>query len=119
MQGLGLGIPDHGEEAAAEAEVVRLIFDQYTRAGLSIGAVARLLNDQGVPTRRQAPRWERSTVWGILRNPAYQGSACFGKTQAAPRQRVTRPLRLAGRSRRGATNARSISGSTSRMSSEP
>ena len=95
--------PARFEILPAEAEVVRLIFDQYTRAGLSIGAVARLLNDQGVPTRRQAPRWERSTVWGILRNPAYQGSACFGKTQAAPRQRVTRPLRLAGRSRRGAT----------------
>jgi len=42
-------------------------------------------------------------VWGLLRNPAYQGSACFGKTQAAPRQRVTRPLRLTGHSRRGET----------------
>ena len=97
--------PARFEILAAEAEVVRLIFDQYTLAGLSIGAVARLLNERGVPTRRQAPRWERSTVWGILRNPAYQGNACFGKTQTAPRQRVTRPLRLAGRSRRGETTA--------------
>ena len=88
---------------AAEAEVVRLIFEQYTVEGLSIGAIARLLNAQGVPTRRQAPRWERSTVWGVLRNPAYQGTACFGKTQTAPRQRVTRPLRLTGHSRRGET----------------
>jgi len=88
---------------AAEATVVRLIFEQYTVAGLSIGAIARLLNAQGVPTRRQAPRWERSTVWGLLRNPAYQGTACFGKTQTAPRQRVTRPLRLTGHSRRGET----------------
>jgi site-specific DNA recombinase len=95
--------PARFEILTAEAEVVRLIFEQYTVAGLSIGAVARLLNDQGIPTRRRAPRWERSTVWGILRNPAYMGSACFGKTQAAPRQRVTRPLRLAGRSRRGET----------------
>ena len=97
--------PARFEILAAEAEVVRPIFDQYTRAGLSIGAVARLPNDQGLPTRRQAPRWERSTVWGILRNPAYRGSACFGKTQTAPRQRVTRPRRLAGRSRRGETTA--------------
>ena len=95
--------PARFEILPAEAEVVRLIFEQYTRAGLSIGAVARLLNARGVPTRRQAPRWERSTVWGILRNPAYQGSACFGKTQTAPRQRVTRPLRLAGHTRRGET----------------
>ena len=95
--------PARFEIIAAEATVVRLIFEQYTVAGLSIGAIARLLNAQGVPTRLQAPRWERSTVWGLLRNPAYQGTACFGKTQAAPRQRVTRPLRLTGHSRRGET----------------
>jgi site-specific DNA recombinase len=97
--------PARFEILSAEAQVVRTIFEQYTVAGLSIGAIARLLNDQGVPTRRRAPRWERSTVWGMLRNPAYQGTACFGKTQTAPRQRTTRPLRLAGRSRRGETTA--------------
>jgi site-specific DNA recombinase len=32
----------------------------------------------------------------MLRNPAYKGAACFGKTRTAPRQRVTRPLRLRG-----------------------
>jgi site-specific DNA recombinase len=97
--------PARFEILAAEAETVRLIFDHYTRAGLSIGAIARLLNEQGVPTRRRAPRWERSTVWGILRNPAYRGGAGFGKTQTAPRQRITRPLRLAGQARRGAMTA--------------
>jgi len=95
--------PARFEVIAAEAAVVRMIFERYTVAGLSIGAIARLLNEQSVPTRRQAPRWERSTVWGMLRNPAYKGTACFGKTQTAPRQRVTRPLRLTGRSRRGQT----------------
>jgi site-specific DNA recombinase len=49
-----------------------------------------------VATRKQRARWERSTVWAILRNPAYKGRACFGKTHLAPRQRVTRPLRLRG-----------------------
>ena len=32
----------------------------------------------------------------MLRNPAYRGTACFGKTRRARRQRVTRPLRLRG-----------------------
>jgi len=32
----------------------------------------------------------------MLRNPAYKGAAGFGKTQTAPRQRITRPLRLRG-----------------------
>src|SRR5215813_6145092 len=77
----------------AEAEIVRTMFDAYTQQGLSINAIARLLNDRQIPTRTATTRWERSTVWGILRNPAYQGKACFGKTELRPRQRITRPLR--------------------------
>jgi hypothetical protein len=38
-------------------------------------------------------RWERSTVWGVLRNPAYCGRACFGKTERRERQRITRRVR--------------------------
>ncbi len=56
----------------------------------------RQLNELGVPTRKQKPHWERSVIWAILRNPAYQGRACFGKTAVAARQRITRPLRLRG-----------------------
>jgi site-specific DNA recombinase len=81
----------------AEAEIVRMMFDGYTQQGLSINAIARLLNDRQIPTRTATTRWERSTVWGILRNPAYQGKACFGKTALRPRQRITRPLRQRNR----------------------
>jgi site-specific DNA recombinase len=81
------------EVIEAEAEVVRLVFDLYTRAGLSINAIARQLNQQQIATRRGNSRWERSTVWALLRNPAYQGKACYGKTELRPRQRITRPLR--------------------------
>src|SRR6476661_5668122 len=76
--------------------VVRWVYERYTIDGLSIGAIARLLNEQRIPTRKQTGRWERSTVWAMLRNPAYKGAAGFGKTQTAPRQRITRPLRLRG-----------------------
>jgi len=51
---------------------------------------------KGVPTRKRISRWERSTVWAMLRNPAYEGKACFGKTKVAARQRITRPIRLRG-----------------------
>src|SRR5204863_5459995 len=71
------------EVIEAEADVVRLVFDTYTKEGLSINAIARLLNDRRIPTRTGSSRWERSTVWAMLRNPAYQGKACFGKTERA------------------------------------
>jgi hypothetical protein len=68
-----------------EAAVVRMVYEYYTVQGLSIAAITRLLNAQGVPIRKRIARWERSTVWAILRNPAYQGKACFGKTKRAAR----------------------------------
>ena len=85
------------EVIEAEAEVVRTAFDLYTRAGLSINAIARHLNQQQIATRRGDTRWERSIVWALLRNPAYQGKACYGKTAIRPRQRITRPLRQRNR----------------------
>jgi hypothetical protein len=68
-----------------------MVFETYTQQGLSINAIARLLNERQIGTRTGKGRWERSTVWGMLRNPAYRGTACYGKTEQRPRQRVTRP----------------------------
>jgi site-specific DNA recombinase len=76
-----------------EAKVVQMVFDTYTQQNQSINAIARMLNQRQIPTRTGIARWERSTVWGMLRNPAYRGRACFGKTEIRPRQRITRPLR--------------------------
>jgi site-specific DNA recombinase len=78
------------------ARIVRQIFELYSVQGLSIGAIARLMNERAVSTCKRRGRWERSTVWGMLRNPAYKGEACFGKTTIAPRQRITRPIRMRG-----------------------
>ena len=81
------------EVVESEAAVVRQVYEVYTQQGLSINAIARMLNERQVPTRTETTRWERSTVWGLLRNPAYRGRACYGKTELRPRQRITRPLR--------------------------
>ena len=78
-----------------QAQIVRQVFDLYGE-GFSIGAIARRLNEQDIPTAKRRGRWERSVVWGMLRNPAYMGQACFGKTTIAPRQRITRPIRMRG-----------------------
>lgn len=79
-----------------EVPVVRQVYQWYTEEGLSLGAIARRLTEQGVPTRRGKARWERSVVWAMLRNPAYVGRAAYGKTESAERRRITRPLRQSG-----------------------
>ncbi|MGP1667171.1 MAG: recombinase family protein [Rhodanobacter sp.] len=55
------------------------------RDGASIGELARWLTERGVRTRKGKTVWDRSTVWAMLRNPAYRGQAAFGKTKTAER----------------------------------
>src|SRR5205823_511266 len=59
-----------------------------------LGEITRRINAEGIPTRKASARWERSTVWALLRNSAYRGAACFGKTRISARTRVMRPQAL-------------------------
>ena len=79
-----------------EARVVQRVYEMYTVDGLSIGEITRKLNAEGIPTRKLSARWERSVIWAMLRNPAYGGLACFGKTCASARTRVMRWQRRRG-----------------------
>jgi site-specific DNA recombinase len=81
------------EIIAEQAQVVRQIFAWVGRDRLSLGEVCRRLLRQDCPTRSGKRVWDRSTVWAILRNPAYRGDACFGKTRAGPRAARPRPVR--------------------------
>lgn len=89
---------DEGEPARYqmllhEARTVRNIFRWLVEEQQSVRAIARRLSREGVVTRRGRTRWDSSTVWGILRNPAYAGRAAFGKTEAVERHTLLRPLR--------------------------
>jgi site-specific DNA recombinase len=80
-----------------EAEVVREIFRRYTEDGCSIADLARWLTEQGIPTKKGKQVWDRSTVWGMLRNPAYRGQAAYGKTKVQERHgKPTRTTRARG-----------------------
>lgn len=79
-----------------EAVVVQKVYTMYSQEWLSIGAITLKLNEQKIPTKKRVSKWERSTVWAMLRNPAYIGKACFGKTERTERQRITKPLRAKG-----------------------
>ncbi len=69
-----------------EAPVVRQVFTWVGRERVSIGEVCRRLKSAGVCTRRGKTWWDRTSVWDMLRNPAYRGQAAFGKTRVGPLQ---------------------------------
>ena len=62
-----------------------------------MGAIARRLTERGIPTRTGKRRWDRSVIWAMLRNPAYCGRACYGKTGTGPRRKLTRRSRGPGK----------------------
>lgn len=76
-----------------EARVVRELFRWVGLEGLTLGAAARRLTEQQVPTRTAAPRWQRTTLRRILLNPAYYGEAHWGKTRVEERPAEHRPRR--------------------------
>jgi site-specific DNA recombinase len=91
--GAGYEIIEH------EAVLVAGMFRRYADEGASIADLARWLTSQGAPTRTGKSRWDRSVVWAMLRNPAYAGTAVFGKTMAvAGSPALNRVARLQGRS---------------------
>ena len=86
------------EVIEAEAAVVQGMFQRYTEDWLSIGEIARRLSAEKIATRTGKPRWDRSTVWGMLRNPAYMGSAAYLKTAQTDEQvSINRIGRMRGR----------------------
>jgi site-specific DNA recombinase len=76
---------------ADEARVVRKIFEWVGHERCSIGEVGRRLQRDGVPTRTGRSAWDRSVIRSYLKNPAYKGTAGFGKTRAG--ELKPRPLR--------------------------
>ncbi|MDT0470183.1 recombinase family protein, partial [Streptomyces gibsoniae] len=94
--------PDHGaayEIVEHEAALVAELFRRYVDEGASITELTRWLTSTGTPTRTGKARWDRSVVWGMLRNPAYMGTAIFGKTMIVHESPgLNRVARLQGRS---------------------
>ena len=66
------------EVIAHEAALVAEMFRRYADDGATIADLARWLAAQGAVTRTGKHRWDRSVVWGMLRNPACAGRAGHG-----------------------------------------
>jgi len=90
--GAGYEIIEH------EAVLVAELFRRYADDGATIADLARWMAAAGAVTRTGKHRWDRSVIWGMLRNPAYTGRAVFGKTQVIQEQPgLNRIARLQGR----------------------
>jgi len=76
-----------------EAQTVRQIFEWVGEKRLPLREVCRRLKAQGTPTRCGKATWDASTISGMLKNPAYHGSAAYGKTHLGPPHPAVRLFR--------------------------
>jgi site-specific DNA recombinase len=76
-----------------QARVVQQIFAWVARDRLSLGEIRRRLHEQGMPSPTGQPYWPRGTLANLLKNPAYQGHAGFGKLRHRSRLPQLRPRR--------------------------
>jgi site-specific DNA recombinase len=90
-----------------EAQVVRRVFDLYTRQFKSIGAIARQLTEEQIPSRTGNAHWDRSVICDMLKNPAYMGKAAFRKTRQVQRKKITKQSRDRGGSPKRALSSHS------------
>jgi site-specific DNA recombinase len=83
-----VSVADGGGQARYEIDpeqalVVRRIFDWVGRMRLSLGDVCRRLADEAIASPRGKGWWDRTTVWGILKNePRRESQRLFGVSQA-------------------------------------
>lgn len=61
----------------AEQAVIHRIFDLYTQSGLTVRAIARLLNAEGVPSGATA--WTDFRVSGVLAGAQYRGVLVYNR----------------------------------------
>jgi site-specific DNA recombinase len=81
------------EVVEEEARIVRRIFAWVGLERVSLREVCRRLAEAGCRTRTGLARWDRTTVCGMLRNPAYIGQAAFGRSRLVPARPRLRPIR--------------------------
>jgi len=74
----------HYEILFEEARVAQQIFEWVGRERITMHEVCRRLAANSVKTRSGNVKWDRGTIQGILKNPAYMGQAAFGKTRIGP-----------------------------------
>lgn len=74
--------PAHWEVDPREAEIVRLVFDLYVNKNLKGVEIARFLEIEGMQSRSSANIWWGSSIYAILKNETYLGTAYMFKRKA-------------------------------------
>lgn len=72
-----------------EAAVVRRIFDFYLHHGWGYFSIAKILNEEGIPSR-QRKEWSVRAIKLLLSNPVYKGTLVWNRLDSSKAKRKTK-----------------------------
>lgn len=72
-----------------EAKIVRKVFDMYLNKGKGFYAIAKWLNEEGIPSK-QNKEWHLRSVKLMLSNPAYKGTLVWNRRDSNKKNRQVR-----------------------------
>jgi site-specific DNA recombinase len=70
-----------------EAQIVRNVYDWYLNKGLGYYAIAKKLNEEGIPSR-QKKEWSIRAIKLMLTNPVYKGTLVWNRMDSSKSKRV-------------------------------
>jgi site-specific DNA recombinase len=70
-----------------EAQIVRNVYDWYLNKGLGYYAIAKKLNEEGIPSR-QKKEWSIRAIKRMLTNPVYKGTLVWNRMDSSKSKRV-------------------------------
>lgn len=69
-----------------EAKIVREVFNDYLEKGLGYYAIAKKLNEQGIPSK-QNKEWSIRSIKLMLTNPVYKGTLMWNRKDSSKKKR--------------------------------
>lgn len=73
--------------AKKEAEIVKRVFNLYLERGLGYYAIAKQLNEAGIPTKFKK-EWSIRAIKLMLTNPVYKGTLVWNRTDSSKKKRT-------------------------------
>ncbi|OPA76657.1 resolvase [Paenibacillus selenitireducens] len=70
----------------SEASIVRRVYDLYLNQGLGFLAIAKRLNEEGLPSK-QNKEWSIRSIKLMLSNPVYKGTFVWNRTDSSKKKR--------------------------------
>ncbi|MDR7319677.1 site-specific DNA recombinase [Brevibacillus nitrificans] len=72
-----------------EAEIVKRVYQQFVEQGFGYYAIAKLLNEEGIPSRHQK-EWSIRSIKLMLSNPVYKGTLVWNRMDSSKKKRTVK-----------------------------